>query len=329
MTPAGVPKEEGPERLEEHAPRIGIVILNWNGWRDTMEAVGSARALTYVNHRIYVVDNASTDGSEEKLRAWDPTLNVIPSGGNLGWAGGNNAGIRAALRDGCVHVLLLNNDAVLRPDSLTPLAAAAQSLPRAASAGSVIVDWRDPGRVEFGGCFIDPRTHMPRHIHGRLDTLDLPRTPVPMPAVKGCAMLLTGTGLARTGLLTEDYFLNFDEIDWCFRARAAGLEHYLVARSIVGHKGAASFEGTESPLYRYFMTRNRLVFARRHLDRTGRWYAWRGASWDLRQVLAGPKPDGPWSRSTLALAVLRAAADYLLGRLGDCPSFIRTWNSRR
>lgn len=326
-TVTGENQESGGTVANE--PPVGIVILNWNGWRDTIDAVAGARKLTHANHRVYVVDNASTDESWEKLRAWDPGLTLIQSGGNLGWAGGNNVGIRAAWADGCAQVLLLNNDAIPSPDSLTALVDAARTLPDAASLGAMIVDASDPGRVEFGGGHIDLRTRMPRQIHGRVETLELSQAPVPIAAVKGCAMLLTAAGLARTGLLTEDYFLNFDETDWCYRARAAGLENYLVTRSVVAHKGAISFKGTEGPLYRYFITRNRLVFAHRHLDRVGRWYAWRGAFWDLRQALSGPAPDVHGSRLTLALTVLLAVADYCRNRLGDCPPIVRAWNRRR
>ncbi len=315
---------------------IGIVVLNWNGWRDTIEAVGSTRALTYRNYRIYVVDNASTDGSEEQLRAWDPGLTVIQSGGNLGWSGGNNVGIRAALQDGCDHVLLLNNDATIRPDALTIMADALDKLPDAGALGALIVSSRDVDWIEYGGCDIDPRTGMPRQLYGDTANLRLPDMPVPAVVVKGCAMLLTAAGLARVGLLTEDYFLNFDEVDWCYRANAAGLRHYLVPRSVVEHKGAASFEGTEGPLYCYFITRNRLVFARRHLDRRGRWFAWRSALWEFRRAFggAGAKPmrtaSGRVSRIRLpmALTVLIAVWDYCRGRLGDCPGMIRTMNRR-
>lgn len=310
----------GPDR-----PRVGIVILNWNGWRDTIQAVTSTRALTYPDFHVYVVDNASSDGSEAELRAWDPTLTLIQSGGNLGWSGGNNVGIRAARQDGCRHVLLLNNDATIRPDALEPLVEAARD-PRVGAAGSLIVADRDPGWVEFGGTYIEERTGHPRQRHGRLAEMTLPADPVPMAAVKGCSILLTDAGLNAVGLLDEVYFLNYDETDWCYRVTAAGLLNVLVCRSVVEHKGAVSFDGTEGPLYRYFVTRNRLVFARRHLDRTGRIAAWRTAFWEFRQALFA---DRGWTqRRCLMIASLRAVADYWAGRLGDCPDSIRVLNRR-
>ena len=330
--PSPVPPARGASPAPSPPPPlVGIVILNWNGWEDTIEAVASTRALAYANHRVYVVDNASTDGSETRLRHWDPGLAILRSGGNLGWSGGNNVGIAAALRDGCRHVLLLNNDALARPDTLDALVEAAETLDDAAALGSLIVAARDPDQVEFGGAHVDERTRLPVPTHGRLRDMEVSPRAVPMVAVKGCSMMLTARGLARVGLLTEDYFLNFDETDWCYRANAAGLRNYLVGRSVVEHKGAASFGGTEGPLYHYFITRNRLVFARRHLDRRGRRYAWRGAFWQFRQAWKRAAPGGPGGlarRLALSLTVVMAVADHCRGRLGDCPPLIRGLNRR-
>ena len=311
-------------------PLVGVVILNWNGWRDTLEAVASVRRSSDARLRIYIVDNDSSDGSEAELRSREAALTVIQSGANRGWAGGNNVGIRAALAGGCEHVLLLNNDATVRPDAIAALLDAAQALPDAACLGSLIVRMGDPAWVEFGGSFVEASTGLPAQISGRAAELNLPREPQRMVAVKGCSMMLTATGLARVGLLDEDYFLNFDETDWCYRAARVGLASYLVPLSIVEHKGAVSFGGTQGPLYRYFITRNRLVFARRHLGRRARWHAWKSAFWELRQAFSqarGRAWPQPGARA-LAQAVLLAVADHLRGRLGDCPQRVRWLNER-
>jgi GT2 family glycosyltransferase len=111
-----------------------------------------------------------------------------------------------------------------------------------------------------------------------------------------------------------------------FRARAAGLVNYFVPTSVVAHKGAVSFSGTRSPLYRYFITRNRLLFARRHLDRRARFFAWRTALWEVRQTLLGrPEPGRSCARHRLLLlaSVVLAVRDYCLGRFGECPPAVR------
>jgi GT2 family glycosyltransferase len=313
---------------------VAVVILNWNTWRDTISAVQSVRASRGPAPHVVVVDNGSGDGSEGQLRAWDPGLHIVQTGANLGWSGGNNRGILAAQAAGCNQVLLLNSDARLRPDTLEVLLRALQDHPEAACAGALVVDASDTDRIEFGGARINPRTEMPRPLHGRRAAIELPVQPVACAMVKGCAMLLGAAGLARVGLLAEDYFLNFDDTDWCFRARALGLDCLLVPQAVVEHQGAVSFGGTGGPLYRYFVTRNALLFARRHLGLRGRFYAWRGVFWELRQALAGtatgvPPEAGAGQRARVATAVLWAALDGLRRHTGDCPAMVRRWNAAR
>src|ERR1700761_9533005 len=110
------------ERMIQRAwPKVGIILVNWNAWRDTIECLESLRRLEYPNFSTYVVDNDSADGSADRLKEWDRKVRVIPSGSNRGWAGGCNVGIRAARNDGCKHIFLLNNDALVEPDTVTRL----------------------------------------------------------------------------------------------------------------------------------------------------------------------------------------------------------------
>src|SRR5882672_11116161 len=93
------------------SPKVGIVILNWNNYRDTARCLGSLRSVTYSNYLIYVVDNGSTDGSALKLIAEyeNDYIRFILNYENLGFASGCNKGIAQALADGCEYLLLLNN----------------------------------------------------------------------------------------------------------------------------------------------------------------------------------------------------------------------------
>jgi GT2 family glycosyltransferase len=314
----------------DHQPKVGIVLLNWNGWRNTIECLESLRELDYAAYVLYVVDNDSDDDSELHLNAWDPGLKVIQSGGNLGWAGGCNVGIRAALAEDCEHIYLINNDAIVHLDTLSRLVNEA-NLPQAAALGSLIVSAADDNWAEFAGTVLDERSHHPRQISCRLD--DCPAQPAASVtlAVKGCSMLLTGMALRKIGLLSEEYFLNYDETDWCFRAQAAGMINYYVPTSIVTHKGALSFGGTTNPLYRYFITRNRLLFARRHLDARGRWFAWRSALWEVRRALMLAQEPGRSSighRLLLLSSVILAIRDYCIGRFGNCPPTVRNFTRR-
>ena len=255
---------------------------------------------------------------------------MLQSGANLGWSGGNNVGIRTALAEGCEHVYLLNNDATVQPETLTHLVEAATSLPNAGALGSLVLGADDSSEAEFLGTVVDSDSHFPRHLYGPArDVTD--ETSTAMVAVKGCSMLLTGEALRRVGHLPDEYFLNYDEIDWCYRAAAAGLVNYFVPRSAVLHKGAVSFNGAGSPLYRFFIARNRLLFARRNLDRIGRRFAWRTSLWEFKRALLLPQPPGRGSvhhRLLLLMAVSLGVACSCLGRSGDCPAIVR-WGHRR
>ncbi len=126
------------------APMVYIILLNWNGWKDTVECVESCRKLSYPDVRIVIVDNGSTDGSETRLRERFPDLELIQTGANLGFAGGNNVGIRYALEKGAEYVWLLNNDTIADAEALSALVQAAEDDQTVGMVGSKIVYHDDP-----------------------------------------------------------------------------------------------------------------------------------------------------------------------------------------
>src|SRR6266568_5938037 len=116
-----------------------IIILNWHGWQCTIECVESCKKLSYLNFRILVVDNGSTDGSEAILRERFPDVELLQTGANLGFAGGNNVGIRYALEQGAEYVWLLNNDTTVDADALSALVRMAEGDTKIGMAGSKIL----------------------------------------------------------------------------------------------------------------------------------------------------------------------------------------------
>src|SRR5664279_2479168 len=105
--------------MKDAAKLTYIILLNWNGWQDTIACVESCRKLSYPNFRILIVDNGSTDNSEAILRERLPDIELLQTGANLGFAGGNNVGIRHALAQGADYVWLLNNDTVVDAEALS------------------------------------------------------------------------------------------------------------------------------------------------------------------------------------------------------------------
>ncbi|MFS2137462.1 glycosyltransferase family 2 protein [Duganella sp. Dugasp56] len=272
-----------------------VVILNWNGWRDTLECLESLLASTGVELRVVVCDNASSDGSAAQLRAWadrrfgafgwtevdrllpqarpttDHAFVLLHNGGNLGFAGGNNPGIAYAMGDAaCEYIWLLNNDTVVEPDALAQAIARMRQDRRIGLCGSTLVYYHQRDQVQaFGGARYSPARGSSVHV-GAFE----PRSAVPAASaaveaslsyVIGAAMLVRRAFVEQVGLMTEDYFLYFEEIDWCTRGRAHFALGYAPA-SVVYHKEGASI-GTAatggSALSVYYLFKNRLRFTAR------------------------------------------------------------------
>lgn len=275
-----------------------VVILNWNGKSDTLACLKSLQASEGVEFRVVVCDNGSSDGSLAALIAWgrqafgpafrqlgraevDATspapherFFLIDNAANLGFAGGNNVGLRWAMRDlACRYVWLLNNDTEVAPDAL------AQSLARLVArsdvglCGSTLVYAHDRQTVQAcGGSAYSRWSGRTRHLGANSALAQLPTDPASVEAemacVVGAAMLVRREWLETVGLLGEGYFLYFEEIDWAMRAaRVGGAGRFRLGwapRSIVFHKEGASI-GTAavggSALSAYYLFRNRVRFA--------------------------------------------------------------------
>lgn len=311
------------------AALVGIVIVNWNGWRDTLRCVDSLACLRHVRWKAIVVDNASSDESLANLRLIRGKVELIESEVNTGWAGGNNLGMRHAFQLGCNYVWLLNNDAVAMPDALVEMVALARSSPDIAFVGSLID--HDPPRdtYQFAGARRDPRSGIPEGLWDvSRDEIGATPAPILTDYVMGCSLLASRRIVERIGYLDEKYFLNFDETDWCRRAIDQGFRCLLVPNALVRHRHSGSMGGIERPLNQYFMIRNRLVFTSRHCTPKQRLHAWKLTLWDIDRfarleghrhwLMACLRRDTPLVRTALT-----AVRDYLVGRRGDCPASIR------
>jgi GT2 family glycosyltransferase len=238
---------------------VYVIILNWNGWNDTVECVESCLKLTYSSFRILIVDNGSTDDSESLLRERFPHIELIQTGSNLGFAGGNNSGIRYALDHSADYVWLLNNDTVVAPDALTALVTAAQREPKAGMLGSKIYYFDEPGRLWFAGGWINYRIGRTGHIgSGETDSgqYDAVRE---VDYLTGCSLLVSRDVCNAVGLMDERFFLLFEEVDWNERTRRCGRKIVFVPSSVVRHKVSRSLEQNWAGYY-YYLTRNSLLF---------------------------------------------------------------------
>jgi GT2 family glycosyltransferase len=224
-------------------PLVCIVVLNYNGWQDTVECLTSLERLDYPNYQVVVVDNASCDGSEEKIRKRYADVTVIQSGANLGFAGGNNVGIRHALEHGADYVWLLNNDTVVEPHALHHLVERMRAEPDIGMCGSKLIYYHHRGVVQaLGGARYNKWFGVAVHLgqnRSALDPVDAAEVERSLDYVTATSMLVSRRFLEDIGLMNESYFLYFEEIDWALRAKG----RYRLAfaeRSVVYHKEGRS-----------------------------------------------------------------------------------------
>ncbi|WP_240730888.1 glycosyltransferase family 2 protein [Deinococcus sp. S9] len=212
-------------------PRVGIVILNWNGWQDTVECLNSLQGLSYPNFEIIVVDNASTNDSVKQIRKRFPNIHVIESPDNGGFAKGNNLGIKAFMAAGVDYIWLLNNDTTVSTLALTEMVRLAQNDQRLGIVGSVLYEYDRPGVIQaWGGGSLN-------HLFGL--TKDLKRPGVPN-YITGASMLINSRVLIDIGFLEEAYFFYMEDVDFCLRAIEKGFLIGVASRSRVFHKGSSS-----------------------------------------------------------------------------------------
>jgi GT2 family glycosyltransferase len=340
--------------------KVYILLLNWNGWPDTIECLESVFRSDYPNYQVVVCDNDSQDGSLEYVKAWaDGRLNVavpltnplrhtsfpplpkpieylefnrqqaeggctgpgvgearlvlIRTGANLGFAGGNNVGLRYALSNADFgYVWLLNNDTVADRSALTGLVSHADSHQRIGMCGSSLVRYDAPDRYQaLGGASYNKWLGIARHIgEGALvgGKINHGQVEMAMSYVVGASMLVSSRFLRSVGLMEEGYFLYSEELDWATRGRGNFSLAYAI-NSIVYHKVGASIgskhsaEAEKRLRSEYYSVKNRLAFTRRHYP-----YALPTVCLGILITLVIRALRGQWSRVTLLFKVLLKVA---------------------
>lgn len=244
---------------------IYIIILNWNGKKDTLECLESVQKINYSNYSIIVADNGSTDDSIAAIRSAYPDIFILENGENLGFAEGNNRAITYALDHGAEAVVILNNDTIVDSNLLQAFNKAYQTLPDAGILGTVSFYYDQPETIWAAGGEWDSSILELRHLYLGKKEHDLPNTePFSVNYAIGCSLFIHKSVITKIGMMDPLFFLNFEENDLCQRAIKSGLSNYTVPDAKIWHKISASFNG-ESPLWKYYMTRNQLLWAKRHL----------------------------------------------------------------
>ena len=305
--------------------KIIVIVLNWNGKEDTLRCLSSLRAVATA-HSVVVVDNGSTDDSVTEIARAYPEVHLIETGENLGYAEGNNVGIRYALAHSPDSILVLNNDTVLDTGVLD--AFLKRDLP---IQGGTLHQMADPSLLDHLGGTWNPQT-------GRFDPVAFKEParlwtePLVLDYVCGCALFVKAEVFQRVGLFDSRFFLLWEECDWCFRAARSGYRASVCPEAKIYHRVSASFVGG-APHTTYFWWRNRLLWMELHCSRAKRMELfrkmlpeiWQAFRWCIRKsvkhcfVKAPPEIE---LHSRECRATLAGVRDYFLRRFGSGPRWL-------
>ena len=285
--------------------KVYVVILNWNGWADTIACLESVFQNTYSNFQVIVCDNGSTDASMDKIKQWargylraglpdeltlgaigqctkpisytevsisdinieNEPLILIEIGKNLGFAGGNNVGLRFALaQKDFAYVWVLNNDTIIAKNSLDELVNTMEEDHSIGICGSRLMYYDTPFQIQaLGGKynkFLGTSSHIVEQKD--LNTIDY---------VVGASMLVSKHFIETIGVMGQDYFLYYEDLDWSIRGKKL-FKLACSLNSIVYHKEGASTGGntkgknTKSKISDYYSIRNRVLFTKKYF----KWY---------------------------------------------------------
>ena len=252
--------EVSHEETEEHEwPSVTVVVLTWQNYADTAECLRSLESVEYPNYSVIVVDNGSTDGSQERLSEEFDWCTFLFNDKNLGFARGNNPGIDRALSRGADYILLLNNDTVVSPDFLMPLVETAQNKDNVAAVGGVQYRY-DTEEILYAGSRFYP------YLGGRISPNRTVQDDEPY-EVSYCPsslLLIDSEFIRRNSILHDGYFLGMEDVDLAVQARQNGKRVMIDPDSTIRHKEGMTSE--KSPFMTYHWVRNRLEFASSRLS---------------------------------------------------------------
>jgi len=264
----GIGANPGPRPT---AGKVAVVVLAWNGKPLTLECLDSLAALRYENASVILVDNASADGTADAVRkAHGDRVAVIENEENLGFARGNNVGIRRALDEGADFVLLLNNDTVVDPALLDRLVEVIAGSDEIGIVGPKIYYASPPDRIWFAGGEVLLSRGLSRHIGirerdtGRYDSIR------DVDYVTGCALLARREVFEKIGYLDPVFTAYYEDTDFCMRARRAGFRVVYAPAGKVWHKISASTGGELGRAKISRKLRSSAIFFRRYAA----WHHW-------------------------------------------------------
>ena len=248
--------------MKTEKPLVSIISINYNAPEVTADMIRSLGEITYPNIEIIIVDNASAKGDVDQLKKDFPHIRLLKSTKNLGFAGGNNLGIRVAKGE---YIFLLNNDTVVTPGFLEPLIKKFHDYPDTGAVSPRIYYHHTPNMLQFAG-ISNINKYTTRSTGWGFRKIDEGQFNQDRESsfAHGAAMMVPRKVIEKVGLMCEAFFLYYEEMDWGQRIRNAGYKIFYVNNSVIYHKESIA-TGKGSPLKIYYMNRARIIYMRRNV----------------------------------------------------------------
>jgi GT2 family glycosyltransferase len=248
--------------FKEHPPLVSVIGLNWNNTPVTCDLLQSIKdKCSYPNLELIIVDNGSSEDPSAECKKICPEVKMVMTGKNLGFAGGNNAGIKVAKGE---YLFIVNNDTEFTPLIIEGLLDIFEKYPDAGIVSPKFHYFFHKDTIEYAGYqsvnIFTGRNSMigcQEKDKGQYDTIKETNY------AHGGAMMVSRKVISQVGLLPELFFLYYEEFDWCEQIKRKGFKVYYQPASLIYHKESMT-TGKSSPMKTYYLTRNRILFMRRN-----------------------------------------------------------------
>lgn len=254
--------------LSDKNPLVCIIIVNYNGWQDTIDCVESISCNSYSNYRVIIVDNCSTDESSIVLSklADNSMIYFIQAEENKGFSAGNNIGIKKAVELGAEFFMLLNNDTIVTMDFLSHLVDSYResNIKNSVFTGLILYE-KDRNRIWYAGGSYNKNTALSTHHYMNETMGDIKLRKKEVSFISGCEMLCPISVIDKVGYMDDDYFLYAEDVDFCCRLSKNGYRLFFDPTSVIFHKVSASTSKISSAS-QYYSVRNRRLLIKKNIQ---------------------------------------------------------------
>ncbi|HEX8182290.1 MAG TPA: glycosyltransferase family 2 protein [Candidatus Saccharimonadales bacterium] len=296
-------------------PIISTIILTWNSQAFIEDCINSV-IQSSLKSEIIVIDNNSSDNTRTLVKSKFQNIELVNTGSNLGYAAGNNVGVRKVIdQQNSDYIFILNPDAILDVKCLEELVKVALASPSSAIL-SPKIKYIDGNALWYAGAYIDWSTgESPHRGQGEIDSRQYEQIQ-PVSRASGCAMLISIDAIKKVGLMDESFFLYYEETDWSVSFSDMKYEITYVPKAICRHAVSASTGGFFTPNYQYYVTRNSLLFLHKHKNHVNKFYLLRHFIASLKKIVMILRSPAP-AKIMIVFAILKGYVDYAFKKFGQ------------